>query len=95
MRVNLKIKNGMEFNIEFDEVAELIEFVENFACEKSNNVVSLDNLMDIVKSSTLAYSAAKKIADSRKEKESDEDYEGENYDFYNDYDYFDEGEDCE
>lgn len=93
MRVNLKIKNGMEFNIEFDEVSELVEFVENFACEKSNNVVSLDNLMDIVKSSTLVYSAAKKIADSRKE--SDEDYEGENYDFYNDYDYFDEEEDCE
>ena len=95
MRVNLKIKNGMEFNIEFDEVSELVEFVENFACEKSNNMVSLDNLMDIVKSSTLVYSAAKKIADSRTEKESDEHYEGENYDFYNDYDYFDEEEDCE
>jgi hypothetical protein len=95
MRVNLKIKNGMEFNIEFDEVAELIEFVENFACEKTNNVVSLDNLIDVVKSSALVYGAAKKIADSRKEKESDEDYEGENYDFYNDYDYFDEEEDCE
>lgn len=93
MRVNLKIKNGMEFNIEFDEVAELIKFVENFACEKANNVVSLDNLIDIVKSSTLVYDAAKKIADSRKE--SDEDYEGENYDFYNDCDYFDEEEDCE
>lgn len=93
MRVNLKIKNGMEFNIEFDEVAELIEFVENFACEKTNNVVSLDNLIDVVKSSTLVYSAAKKIAESRKE--SDEDYEGENYDFYNDYDYFNEEEDCE
>lgn len=93
MRVNLKLKNDMEFNIEFDSVKDLIMFVENFTRERTNDMVSLDNLMAAFKGTALACAAAKSIKDRHKDEEDENNYEGENYDFYNDFDYLDERED--
>ena len=95
MKLNLKLKNNMEFNIEFDEVKDLIMFVENFTREREREMVSLDNLLAAFKGTALACAAAKSIKDrcEDEEDEDDDSYEGENYDFYNDFDYLDQGDD--
>ena len=93
MKLNLKLKNNMEFNIEFDNVKDLIMFVENFTRERANEMVSLDNLLAAFKSTAVVCEAAKSIKDRCKNEEDEDIYEGKNYDFYNDFDYFDQGED--
>ena len=95
MKLNLKLKNNMEFNIEFDNIKDLIMFVENFTREREREMVSLDNLMAAFKGTALACAAAKSIKDRCEDEEDDDDnsYEGESYDFYNDFDYLDQGDD--
>ena len=95
MKLNLKLKNNMEFNIEFDEVKDLIMFVENFTREREREMVSLDNLMAAFKGTALACAAAKSIKDRCEDEEDEDDddsYEGE-ITFYNDFDYLDQGDD--
>ena len=96
MKLNLKLKNNMEFNIEFDNIKDLIMFVENFTREREREMVSLDNLLAAFKGTALACAAAKSIKDRCEDEEDEDDddsYEGENYDFYNDFDYLDQGDD--
>lgn len=75
MELKIKLKNDIEFNINFDSVEELIKFVENFVYKEKNNFMSLGDLFTTVAAVTGVNHVAQKFVTFEKENsDSDCDY---------------------
>lgn len=82
MELKIKLKNDIEFNINFDSVEELIKFVENFVYKEKNNFMSLGDLFTTVAAVTGVNHVAQKFV-TKENLDSDCDYIEEEVDYDN------------
>lgn len=73
MELKIKLKNDIEFNINFDSIEELIKFVENFVYKEKSNFMSLGDLFTTVAAVTGVNQVAQKFI-TKENPDSDCDY---------------------